>query len=164
MPTIYACYIFIDQTEIQGMPIETPKMIYQSWLNVSGWPLDVGLHCHGYVNLQQRFSLYINYWRSASKLQRSKMIRPMLSRKTFATISLKLNFLVSQPNCLFQHWTTTLVGNSNDPPRKYCTLDVIKRLINQSRLVKTGQNWSKLVETGWNWSKLIKIVKTGPNL
>ena len=44
--------------------------------------------------------------------------------------------------------TTTLVGNSNDPPQKYCILDVIKRLINQSRLVKTGRNWSKLVETG----------------
>ena len=54
----------------------------------------------------------------------------------------------------------TLVGNSNDPPRKYCILDVIKRLINQSRLVKTGRNWSKLVETGRNWSKL---VETGPN-
>ena len=33
-----------------------------------------------------------------------------------------------------------LVGNSNDPPQKYYILDVIKRLINQSRLVKTGQN------------------------
>ena len=59
---------------------------------------------------------------------------------------------------------STLVGNSNDPPQKYCILDVIKRLINQSRLVKTGQNWSKLVETGQNWSKLVKIVKTGRNL
>ena len=38
----------------------------------------------------------------------------------------------------------TLVSNSNDPPWKYCILDVIKRLINQSRLVKTGPNWSKL--------------------
>ena len=55
---------------------------------------------------------------------------------------------------------STLVGNSNDPPRKYCILDVIKRLINQSRLVKTGRNWSKLVETGWNWSKLSKLVET----
>ena len=54
----------------------------------------------------------------------------------------------------------TLVGNSNDPPRKYCILDVIKRLIHQSRLVKTGQNWSKLVKTGQNW---LKLVKTGPN-
>ena len=44
--------------------------------------------------------------------------------------------------------TNTLVGNSNDPPQKYCILDVIKRLINQSRLVKTGRNWSKLIETG----------------
>ena len=59
---------------------------------------------------------------------------------------------------------STLVGNSNDPPQKYCILDVIKRLINQSRLVKTGRKWSELVETGWNWSKLVKIVKTGPNL
>ena len=59
---------------------------------------------------------------------------------------------------------STLVGNSNDPPRKYCILDVIKRLINQSRLVKTGRNWSKLVETGRNWLKLVKIVKTGWNL
>ena len=55
---------------------------------------------------------------------------------------------------------STLVGNSNDPPQKYCILDVIKRLINQSRLVKTGRNWSKLVETGWNWSKLSKLVET----
>ena len=54
----------------------------------------------------------------------------------------------------------TLVGNSNDPPQKYCILDVIKRLINQSRLVKTGRNWSKLVETGPNWSKLSKLVET----
>ena len=54
----------------------------------------------------------------------------------------------------------TLVGNSNDPPQKYCILDVIKRLINQSRLVKTGRNWSKLVETGQNW---LKLVKTGQN-
>ena len=37
------------------------------------------------------------------------------------------------------------IGNSNDPPRKYCILDVIKRHKNQSRLVKT---WSKLVKTG----------------
>ena len=59
---------------------------------------------------------------------------------------------------------STLVSNSNDPPRKYCILDVIKRLINQSRLVNTGRNWSKLVKTGWNWSKLVKIVKTGWNL
>ena len=58
----------------------------------------------------------------------------------------------------------TLVGNSNDPPQKYCNLDVIKRLIIQSRLVKTGRNWSKPVKTGWNWSKLVKIVKTGWNL
>ena len=36
--------------------------------------------------------------------------------------------------------TNTLVGNSNDPPQKYCILDVIKRLINQSRLVETGRN------------------------
>ena len=57
--------------------------------------------------------------------------------------------------------TNTLVGNSNDPPQKYCILDVIKRLINQSRLVKTGRNWSRLVETGRNWLKLVKIVKTG---
>ena len=56
--------------------------------------------------------------------------------------------------------TSTLVGNSNDPPQKYCILDVIKRLINQSRLVKTGRNWSKLVETGPNWSKLSKLVET----
>ena len=55
---------------------------------------------------------------------------------------------------------STLVGNSNDPPQKYCILDVIKRLINQSRLVKTGRNWSKLVETGPNWSKLSKLVET----
>ena len=55
---------------------------------------------------------------------------------------------------------STLVGNSNDPPRKYCILDVIKRLINQSRLVKTGRNWSKLVETGRNW---LKLVQTGQN-
>ena len=55
---------------------------------------------------------------------------------------------------------TTLVGNSNDSPQKYCILDVIKRLINQSRLVKTGGNWWKLVETGQNWSKL---VETGQN-
>ena len=54
----------------------------------------------------------------------------------------------------------TLVGNSNDPPQKYCILDVIKRLINQSRLVKTGRNWLKLVETGQNWSKLSKLVET----
>ena len=54
----------------------------------------------------------------------------------------------------------TLVGNSNDPPWKYCILDVIKILINQSRLIKTGWNWSKLVQTGWNWSKLLKLVET----
>ena len=44
--------------------------------------------------------------------------------------------------------TITLVGNSNDPPRKYCILGSHKRLIDQSRLVKTGRKWSKLVETG----------------
>ena len=52
----------------------------------------------------------------------------------------------------------TLVGNSNDPPQKYCILDVIKRLINQSRLVKTGRNWSKLVETGQNCQNWLKLV------
>ena len=54
--------------------------------------------------------------------------------------------------------SSTLVGNSNEPPQKYCILDVIKRLINQSRLVQTGRNWLKLVETGpncQNWSKLV---------
>ena len=51
-------------------------------------------------------------------------------------------------NLLKHELINTLVGNSNDPPQKYCILDVIKRLINQSRLVKTGRNWSKLVETG----------------
>ena len=53
---------------------------------------------------------------------------------------------------------STLVGNSNDLPRKYCILDVIKRLKTQSRLVKTGQNWLKLVKTGQNcqnWWKLV---------
>ena len=58
------------------------------------------------------------------------------------------------------HWSATVMT----PPRKYCILDVIKRLKNQSRLVKTGRTWSKLVKTGWNWSKLVKIVKTGQNL
>ena len=38
----------------------------------------------------------------------------------------------------FPTLNSTLVANSNDPPRKYCILDVIKGLINQSRLVKTG--------------------------
>ena len=61
---------------------------------------------------------------------------------------------------VFKRANSTLVGNSNDPPRKYCILDVIKRLKNQSRLVKTGRTWSKLVETGRNWSKLSKLVET----
>ena len=56
------------------------------------------------------------------------------------------------------HYISTLVGNSNDPPQKYCILDVIKRLINQSRLVKTGRNWSKLVETGQNCQNWLKLV------
>ena len=70
--------------------------------------------------------------------------------------------LIPIKNKLEQHYglVITLVGNSNDPPQKYCILDVIKRLINQSRLVKTGRNWSKLVETGPNWSKLSKLVET----
>ena len=58
------------------------------------------------------------------------------------------------------HRYSTLVGNSNDPPWKYCILDVIIRLRNQSRLVKTGRNWLKLVITGWNW---LKLVETGQN-
>ena len=69
--------------------------------------------------------------------------------------------MIDYKECLSRcKWIITLVGNSNDPPRKYCILDVIKRLKNQSRLVKTGQTWSKLVKTGWNWSKLSKLVKT----
>ena len=53
----------------------------------------------------------------------------------------------------------TLVGNSNDPPRKYCILGSHKRLIDQSRLVKTVRKWSKLVETGWKWSKVVILSK-----
>ena len=71
------------------------------------------------------------------------------------------SFLIER-DCVYYCCTqnNTLVGNSNDPPWKYCILDVIKRLRNQSRLVKTGRNWSKLVETGQNWSKLSKLVET----
>ena len=57
---------------------------------------------------------------------------------------------------ILSHWSATVMT----PPQKYCILDVIKRLINQSRLVETDQNWLKLVETGPNWSKLSKLVKT----
>ena len=67
------------------------------------------------------------------------------------------------------HRYSTLVGNSNDPPWKYCILDVIIRLRNQLRLVKTGRNWLKLVKTGQNcqnWSKLVMAIlvqrPTGP--
>ena len=75
------------------------------------------------------------------------------------------SFLIER-DCVYYCCTqnNTLVGNSNDPPWKYCILDVIKILINQSRLIKTGWNWSKLVQTGWNWSKVVKIVQTGQNL
>ena len=57
---------------------------------------------------------------------------------------------------------STLVGSSNDPPRKnseslYCITSYIisccilgnnKRPIDLSRIVKTGRKWSKLVKTG----------------
>ena len=72
-------------------------------------------------------------------------------------------------------WRITLVGNSNDPPRKsseslYCIISYTvyccilgnnKRPIDLSRIVKTGRKWSKLVKTGRKWSKL---VKTGNDL
>ena len=64
-------------------------------------------------------------------------------------------YLILSPHDL-SHWSATVMT----PPQKYCNLDVIKRLINQSRLVKTGWNWSKLVKTGWNW---LKLVQTGQN-
>ena len=31
--------------------LKHPILNYQSWLNLSGWPLDVVVHCHGYANL-----------------------------------------------------------------------------------------------------------------
>ena len=43
---------------------------------------------------------------------------------------------------------STLVGNSNDPPQKYCILDVMKRLINtvnnyrQVTGMVTGENFA----------------------
>ena len=59
-------------------------------------------------------------------------------------------------------WRITLVGNSNDPPRKsseslYCIISYTvyccilgnnKRPIDLSRIVKTGRKCSKLVKTG----------------
>ena len=63
------------------------------------------------------------------------------NRLLFIKFSSKTRWLIS-----------TLVGNSNDPPRKYCILGNHKRLIDQLRLVKTGQNLSKLVESGQNLS------------
>ena len=63
--------------------------------------------------------------------------------------------------------SNTLVGNSNDPPRKiseslyciiiyFCILGNNKRPIDLLRIVKTGRKWSKLVKTGQNWSKLVE--------
>ena len=79
------------------------------------------------------------------------------------TMQQKIKFSANLPNNhSLAHWSATVMSPSEKCREPilhytiyYCILGNNKRPIDQSRIVKSGQNWSKRVESGQNWSKLV---------